>query len=233
MGAGGMIGRCRMADEFVVSIAQMAVAANEPQRNVETAARAVGEGARRGSDLVVLPELWTTGLALREATEMDTPGTFDAVSAMGEHRFVTSGEEVVVCDAPWGRTGLAICYDLRFPELFRRLVDDGALLVLLPAEWPHPRLEHRKVLVRARAIENQCVMVAANAAGTQGRYHFCGHSAVIDPWGVALAEAGEEETVLTATIDLGEVTRVRERFPVLKDRRPELWGRRDGTRAGG
>src|ERR671932_1682585 len=82
MGAGGVIGRCRMADELVVSIAQMAVAANEPQRNVETAARAVGEGARRASDLVVLPELWTTGLALREATETDTPGTFDAVSAM-------------------------------------------------------------------------------------------------------------------------------------------------------
>src|SRR5919202_3342027 len=82
MGADGVIGRCRMADELVVSIAQMAVAANEPQRNVETAAHAIGEGARRGSDLVVLPELWTTGLALRAATEMDTPGTFDAVSAM-------------------------------------------------------------------------------------------------------------------------------------------------------
>ena len=262
-----------MTDGLVVSIAQMAVAANEPQRNVETAARAVGEGARRGSDLVVLPELWTTGLALREATEMDTPGTFDAVSAMrdlartnrvavagsallrdgdhfhnvlvlvsaegrlvasyqklhpftvmDEHRFVTPGDEVVVCDAPWGRTGLAICYDLRFPELFRRLVGDGALLVLLPAEWPHPRLEHWQILIRARAIENQCFVVAANAAGTQGRYHFCGHSAVIDPWGVALAEAGEEETVLTATIDLAEVARVRERFPVLKDRRPELLG---------
>src|SRR5438876_2527044 len=77
-----VIGRCTMADELVVSIAQMAVAANEPQRNVETAARAIGEGARRGSDLVVLPELWTTGLALREATGMDSPGTFDAVSAM-------------------------------------------------------------------------------------------------------------------------------------------------------
>ena len=66
--------------------------------------------------------------------------------------------------------------------------------------------------------------MAANAAGAQGRYHFCGHSAVIDPWGVALAEAGEEETVLTATIDLAEVGRVRERFPALKDRRRELWG---------
>src|SRR5437763_14354832 len=71
-----------MADELVVSIAQMAVAANEPRRNVETAARAIAEGARRGSDLVVLPELWSTGLALREATDMDMPSAFDAVAAM-------------------------------------------------------------------------------------------------------------------------------------------------------
>lgn len=260
-----------MARELVVSIAQMPVIANDPARNLETAARAVGEGARRGSHLVVLPELWTTGVALREATETNTPSAFDTTAAMrdlaranhvavagsallrdggrfyntlllvsaegatiacyrklhpftpmDEQRYVTPGDEVVVGDAPWGRTGLAVCYDLRFPELFHRLSERGAELVLLPAEWPHPRLEHWSVLTRARAIENQCVVVAANAAGTQGHYTFCGHSAVIDPWGVALAEAGEQETVLTATIDLAEVALTRERFPALKDRRRDI-----------
>lgn len=260
-----------MARELVVSIAQMPVAANDPERNLETAARAVGEGARRGSQLVVLPELWTTGVALRESTEGNVPDRLDAVAAMrdlasanhvavagsallrdGDHFhntlllidahgetlaayqklhpftvmdeqvYVTPGEQVVVGETPWGRTGLAICYDLRFPELFRRLAERGAELVLLPAQWPYPRLEHWSVLTRARAIENQCVVVAANAAGTQGPYTFCGHSAVYDPWGVALAQAGDEETVLTATIDLDEVARVRERFPALKDRRADI-----------
>lgn len=257
-----------MADELVISIAQMPVSGNDPDGNLETAARAVGEAARRGSHLVVLPELWTTGVALRDASTQNTPGRFDTVAAMrdlaranrvavagsamlgdgdafynvlllidaqgetlatyrklhlftpmDEHCFIQSGTEVVVCDAPWGRTGLAVCYDLRFPELFRGLTDRGARLMLLPAEWPHPRLEHWQVLTRARAIENQCFFVAANATGSQGRYQFCGHSAVIDPWGVAVAEAGEEETVLTASIDLAEVECVRERFPALKDRR--------------
>ena len=260
-----------MNDQLVLSIAQMAVAANDPERNLETAARAVGEASRRGSHLVVLPELWTTGVALRDATEQNTRGRLDAVAAMrdqarangvavagsallgdgdrfynvhvlvdaegkvlaeyrklflftpmDEHCYVTPGDEAVVCDAPWGRTGLAVCYDLRFPELFRRLTDGGARLMILPAEWPHPRLEHWQVLSRARAIENQCFFVAANAAGTQGRYTFCGHSAVIDPWGVAQAEAGEDETVLTVSIDLGEVERTRERFPALKDRRRDV-----------
>ena len=260
-----------MSDELIVSVAQMAVAANDPEANLNTAARAVGEAARRGSRLVILPELWTTGVALGDASAQDTPSQFDAVAAMrdlaradnvavagsamlrdgdryfnvlvmvdrdgallgsykkvhlftpmDEHAFIAPGAEHVVCNAPCGPTGLAVCYDLRFPELFRRLADDGARLVILPAEWPHPRLEHWKILSRARAIENQCFFVAANAAGTQGRYTFCGHSAVIDPWGEAVAEAGEEETVLTATIDLDEVARVRERFPALKDRRAHL-----------
>ena len=260
-----------MAHDMVVSVAQMGVAANEPERNLETAARAVDEGARRGSHLVVLPELWTTGIALRESTEGDTLARFDTVAAMrqlartngvavagsvllpdgnhfqnvlllisaegetiaryaklhpftpmDEQRYVTPGDEIVVCEAVWGSTGLAICYDLRFPELFRRLAERGAELVLLPAEWPHPRLEHWSVLTRARAIENQCFVVAANAAGSQGRYTFCGHSAIIDPWGVVLAEAGEEETVITASFDLDEVARVRERFPALKDRRRDI-----------
>lgn len=260
-----------MARNLVISIAQMPVAGNDPEQNLETAARAVGEAARRGSDLVVLPELWTTGVALREATEQNTPARFDAAGAMrdlarsngvavagsalmgdedhfhnvlllvtadgklaagyqklhlftpmDEHRYVTGGDEVVVCEAPWGKTGLSVCYDLRFPELFRRIAVAGAELIILPAEWPHPRLEHWRVLSRARAIENQCFFVAANAAGTQGRYTFCGHSAVIDPWGETVAEAGEDAAVLTATIDLDDVAKVRERFPALKDRRESL-----------
>ncbi|MCD4684971.1 MAG: carbon-nitrogen family hydrolase [Anaerolineae bacterium] len=139
---------------------------------------------------------------------------------MNENRWLTPGETPVALDLPWGRTGLAICYDLRFPELFREYAAAGASLVVLPMAWPHPRLMHFQTLIRARAIENQCYMVAVNHVGqeTDGTRYF-GHSCVIDPWGNVVVEAGETACHLTVTLDMDLVAEVRAALPALEDRR--------------
>lgn len=139
---------------------------------------------------------------------------------MGEDRWLQPGEAPLSLDLPWGRTALAICYDLRFPELFRRYADDKAQVVVVPCAWPHPRLAHYRALLRARAIENQCYMIAVNRAGVDDDgTHFFGHSCVIDPWGEIVVEAGEPEAHFTVTIDLDLVAQVRRELPVLEDRR--------------
>lgn len=116
-----------------------------------------------------------------------------------------------------------ICYDLRFPELVRGLVLAGAQVLFVPAEWPHPRVEHWRTLLKARAIENQLFVVACNACGPVGKFVNSGHSAIIDPWGEVLVEAGEQEVILTAELDLDSVAEVRRRIAVFADRRPEVY----------
>ena len=118
---------------------------------------------------------------------------------------------------------MAICYDLRFPELFRHYALQGARLILLPAEWPNPRREHWRTLLRARAIENQCFVAACNRVGESDGTSFFGASAVIDPWGATLIEGDDTPAILTTTLDLSLVENVRERIPVFADRRPELY----------
>ncbi len=139
---------------------------------------------------------------------------------MQEKEYLAPGDTAPVFDLPWGRTALAICYDLRFPELFRRFAGQGAALILLPAQWPHRRAEHWQVLLRARAIENQCFLAAVNRVGSdRAGTVYAGRSAVVGPWGQVLVEGGEGEELLLADIDLGEVARARAQFPVLADRR--------------
>ncbi|WP_405985443.1 carbon-nitrogen family hydrolase [Streptomyces sp. NBC_00872] len=115
--------------------------------------------------------------------------------------------------------GLATCYDLRFPELFRGLVDAGARLLVIPAGWPARRREHWTLLARARAVENQSYVLACATAGTHAGVEQSGHSIVVDPWGEVLAEAGADEEIVTVDLDLTRVATTREQFPALKDRR--------------
>ena len=117
------------------------------------------------------------------------------------------------------RLGLATCYDLRFPEQFRLLLDAGAEVVLLVAAWPAKRVAHWRLLAQARAVENQSYVVACNTAGTHAGVPMGGHSIVVDPWGAVLAEAGEDEEVLVVDLDLDLVRATRTQFPVLADRR--------------
>ncbi|MGH2544094.1 MAG: nitrilase-related carbon-nitrogen hydrolase, partial [Ardenticatenaceae bacterium] len=112
---------------------------------------------------------------------------------MDEDQWLAPGPHPTLAKLPWGTAGLAICYDLRFPELFRGYALAGARLILLPAEWPHPRLAHWQTLLRARAIENQCFVAACNRVGEDPNgTRFFGHSTILDPWGETIAEAGAE-----------------------------------------
>ena len=121
-------------------------------------------------------------------------------------------------DAVITKVGLATCYDVRFPELYRGLLDAGVQTVLQVAAWPARRLEHWRTLLRARAIEDQVFVLACSASGTQAGIEMAGHSLVIDPWGEILAEGGEGEQIVYAEIDPSMVNRTRQSFPVLKDR---------------
>ena len=142
---------------------------------------------------------------------------------MAEHQFLAAGEKLTTVDTKWGSMGLAICYDLRFPEIFRQYALADSVLTFLPAEWPHPRLQHWRTLLRARAIENQMVMVACNRVGRSKDTDFCGHSCVVDPWGEVLVEGGEDEDLLLAEVDLERVTAVRQTIPIFQDRRPGIY----------
>lgn len=135
----------------------------------------------------------------------------------GETVLMTGGEELVVAETPLGPTGIATCYDLRFPELFRALTDGDARAFLLCSGWPTPRIEHWDVLTRARAIENQAWVVACNAVGEQPGIELAGRSVVVDPKGVILARGGTEEEVIVVDLDPEASVNWRAQFPVLAD----------------
>ena len=142
----------------------------------------------------------------------------------GEPMLMDAGDELVVIDVPTAdgppvRVGLSTCYDLRFPELYRRLLDDGARVLVVPAAWPMRRVAHWTLLGQARAVENQCVVVQCNTAGTHARHEMGGHSQVVDATGNVLASAGAEQEVLSIDIDTAAVDTWRRDFPVLADRR--------------
>ncbi|MGQ3327945.1 MULTISPECIES: carbon-nitrogen family hydrolase [Halorubrum] len=129
------------------------------------------------------------------------------------------GERAPVTELEGVRVGVTTCYDLRFPEQFRRMVEAGVDCVLVPSAWPYPRVEHWRTLGRARAIENLAYVAAVNGSGAFDGDTLCGRTTVYDPWGTTLASAGEEPTTVTAEVDPDRVAAVREEFPALRDRR--------------
>jgi deaminated glutathione amidase len=139
-----------------------------------------------------------------------------------ESRNFRRGERAVVADMPWGRLGLSICYDLRFPQLYRTLAHAGASFLTIPAAFTHTTGKaHWHVLQRARAIETGCFVIAPAQGGIHpnGR-HTYGHSLIVAPWGEILAEAGEDPCVITAEIDPAKVAEARQRIPALTHDRP-------------
>jgi predicted amidohydrolase len=241
-----------------------------------------------GSDLVVLPEMWTPGyfafdayapaadsaaevrsflsdrarslgvhlhggsfVERRQGDLFNTSVLFDpqgnALALYSKiHLFgygsrepdvLTPGASPTVVDTAIGRVGMAVCYDLRFPELFRLMTDMGAEMVLVASAWPHPRVHAWSTLLRSRALENQIYLVAANGVGpTASGPSLCGNSAIVDPWGTPIAAAGDEAGVVEAMIALENVRDARRRFRQLADRRllapikPELMFQRPGER---
>jgi predicted amidohydrolase len=145
------------------------------------------------------------------------------------------GDEVVVADVDGVELGMAVCYDLRFPELFRIMAVRGARVISLPAAFTVPTgRAHWEILVRARAIENQVFMIAAGQIGHHPPDHESyGHSMIVDPWGIVLAEAPDEVGYITADLDLDAQRGVREKLPSLANRRPSsyLWPELQGARS--
>jgi predicted amidohydrolase len=135
-----------------------------------------------------------------------------------ESNTVAGGDRAVVADLPWARVGLSICYDLRFPQLYRRLAQAGASILVVPSAFTETTGKaHWHVLLRARAIENGAFVIAPAQGGTHanGRNTY-GHSLILAPWGEVLAEAGTEPGVIVADLDLDAVKNARERVPSLR-----------------
>jgi omega-amidase len=257
---------------LTLSLGQMHVHLGDPEANFARVSEWTAEAARRGSRLVLFPELWSTGYDLENWQRHASPlgeGLFARLSTlarqhgiaiggslleardgrayntfalydhtgqqsavyrkthlfrlMDEEKWLAPGDRLEMVEAEWGLTGLGICYDLRFPEMFRRYALGGARLLLLPAEWPSRRAYHWQTLLRARAIENQMFVAACNRVGESKGEHFGGGSVVLDPWGQAVIEAGAAESLLTAELNLDDVDAVRSRIPVFEDRRPEIY----------
>ena len=256
-----------------ISLAQIDVKLGQEQANLMAVTDLIKEASRRGSQLILLPELWPTGYDLEHASSYTTPvdqglfadiaelarqyridiigsqlslisssqhgntavyynrdgenlGVYHKIHLFGlmeEDQYLTGGDAISIVDTDWGKVGLTICYDLRFPELFRAYAFSGVKAVVIVAEWPKPRLSHWRTLLRARAIENQIFIIACNRVGTTGSTNFFGHSCIIAPDGEAIIEAGEQSGLYTAEIDLEQIDAIRTHMPVFSDRRPDAY----------
>ncbi len=134
------------------------------------------------------------------------------------------GREIVTVQTELGCLGFAICYDLRFPELFRLLALAGAEIVFLPANFTMPTgKDHWEPLLRARAIENACYVLAPNQIGVKERFTAYGNSMIVDPWGTVLARAADKPGVIVAEIDLDYLDAVRQRNPIFQNRREDVY----------
>lgn len=259
---------------MLVSAIQMDVHTGEFERNRDRAYRMIQEAARRGSRLVLLPEMWNIGFVgsrLSEAVEAtfrpalrfmcdvareakawilgsvgepaegggvhntlfwcsprgEVAGAYRKVHLFpptGEEERFIAGDRAAPVEMEFGATGGLICFDLRFPELARKLALEGAWILFVPAQFPHPRSAHWDVLLQARAIENQVWVVAANRVGKSGELEYFGRSAIVDPWGSVVAAACEErEEVVTAEVSRDRVEAVRSALPC--PRRPGVYAR--------
>ena len=149
-------------------------------------------------------------------------------SVFNEHKHVKGGERIVVCDSPFGKIGLSICYDLRFPEMYVRMAQRGAQLIIVSTAWPHPRMGQLKILARARAIDTQAFLICVNQAGVENfgsnSVNYCGSSCLVSPTGETLAECKQDvEDMQFCEINLKDADKIREKIPALRDRRPACY----------
>ena len=241
--------------------------ADSPEERQARAFELVRAAARRGAELVVLPELWKVGFfsfddyaasaepldgalsrelagVARETGIVLCGGSFVERGESGlynttvlfdregerlsayrqihlfpygsrEPELLTAGDEAAVVSVEGARLGLATCFDLRFPELFRDMIEQGAEVFVVVAAWPFPRLAAWQTMIRARAIENQAAIVACNCADGK----FAGASQANDAWGTTLGELSERPGVLRCELDVDAVRSARAEFPLLAGRR--------------
>lgn len=261
--------------KLTISLAQMEFRFGVVEANFARAEKWISEAAARGSDLILLPELWASGYDLENWGRYADPlgvGSFKRVSdlatqhriavgcslleekdgsayntfvlqgpnnetwgvyrkvhrfrLLNEEKWLGAGDQLVLAQTPWGPCGLSICYDLRFPEMFRPYAIAGSYLTLVVAEWPERRVAHWSKLLQARAIENQMFVAGANKVGQSQGVKLGGCSAIVDPWGVPVVEGVDDEVLLTAEIDLREAEKARRYIPVMRDRQPEIYAKR-------
>ena len=239
------------------------------------------DASLKDTDLVVLPEMWTTAYTLPELKDLAEPAehnestgllqtlakkygtniiggsiavkkgmdifnralvidrkgdliyTYDKlhlVPMLDEPTYLSPGtSQVEAFELDGMKMGLIICFDLRFPEVTRRLALQGAKALFIPAEWPAARTRHWEVLSQARAIENQMYVVSSNRVGSYNNIEFAGRSMIISPWGDVLAEgSSEREELVESVLDLEHVTKVRKEVPTLSSRVPEYYSINEG-----
>ena len=251
----------------------MDIAFGKPQKNYQTVERLFDKTHTEKPDIIVLPELWTTGYDLthlNEIADFKAAQTIEFLQnaaqkyqvhliggsvanrvengvrntlliinkdgrlvhqysklhlfkLMDEHVYLEAGSEKGLFQLDNYQFAGAICYDIRFPEWIRAHTSKGAEALFVVAEWPAQRLSHWRALLIARAIENQCYVIGCNRSGQDPNNHFAGHSLIIDPWGEVIAEAGENEEILSAEIEMDLVKEVRKQIPIFADRRPEFY----------
>jgi predicted amidohydrolase len=251
----------------------MDIAFGNPQKNYQTVERLFDKTHTEKPDIIVLPELWTTGYDLthlNEIADFKAAQTIEFLQnaaqkyqvhliggsvanrvengvrntlliinkdgrlvhqysklhlfkLMDEHVYLEAGSEKGLFQLDNYQFAGAICYDIRFPEWIRAHTSKGAEALFVVAEWPAQRLSHWRALLIARAIENQCYVIGCNRSGQDPNNHFAGHSLIIDPWGEVIAEAGENEEILSAEIEMDLVKEVRKQIPIFADRRPEFY----------
>jgi len=257
--------------EITAAAIQFSVQPGDIAANLAYVREALARVAAQGAQLALLPEMWSTGFAYKNLTELaqqtetvvaelqelsarhklviigsqpepagdgrvyNTAHVIDngrligsyrklhLFSLLGEDKAFKGGDDWCLAETSLGPFGVIICYDLRFPELSRRLALEGARVICVPAQWPKPRQEHWRTLLRARAIENQLYLVAANACGPIGKLDFFGMSMIIDPKGEVLADAGELPGEIVAPLSWEAMDAWRAQIPCLNDRRPEFY----------
>lgn len=256
-----------------LAILQFDIAYGKPEENFRKVEAQIAKAVLKEPDIIVLPELWSTGYDLsrldeigdidaRKSTEFlsnlarkykvnivggsiaklnednvtNTMLVFDRKGElvheyskahlfrlMNEEKYLVSGNEKSHFELEGLPCAGFICYDIRFPEWLRVHAVEGAQVLFVPAEWPAQRTDHWRAILISRAIENQCYVVACNRVGSDPENAFGGHSLIIDPWGTVIAEAGDDETILTGSIDEEEISSIRKRIPIFEDRRPEIY----------
>jgi predicted amidohydrolase len=144
-------------------------------------------------------------------------------SYMNEDEHFKKGEKVTTFELDGIKCGIIICYDIRFLELIRTLTLQGIKILFVVAQWPVPRIKHWEILNQARAIENQIFVACVNSCGSAGETVYGGHSALIDPWGETIAQAGDKEEIITGDFDIEIVNKIRNTINVYNDRRTELY----------
>jgi len=166
----------------------------------------------------IVGKYWKTHL-------FDAPDRTDIRGGIRESDKVAAGAELPVFDTAPARVGVSVCSDLRFPEVYRELALKGAEVIVCASAFLSPRFDHWEFFLRARATENQAWVVASGQYGVEPKsgIAFVGRSMIVDPWGTVVATASDEEGVVTAEIDLGFIDEVKRRYPLMDQRRPELY----------